>query len=83
METKDQFYYNVRKALEEKGMHMKDLASALNISRQYLSSILLHKHRTKARLKHIPKISKCCGIDYLPEDVARFRSSELSGSQKV
>jgi len=82
MVTKDQFYYDVRKALDDKGMHMKDLASALKISPQHLSSILLHKHRFRSRLKHIPKIAEYCGINYLPEDVARYRSSELSSSKK-
>jgi len=72
---KDDFYYNVRRKLDERDMQQKELASLLGITPAFVSSILTGKCGRKARVTYIPKVANILGIAELPADVKKHISS--------
>ncbi|HAQ40133.1 MAG TPA: transcriptional regulator [Clostridiales bacterium] len=75
MNKKDDFYYNVRRKLDERDMQQKELASLLGITPAFVSSILTGKCGRKARVTYIPKVANILGIAELPADVKKHISS--------
>lgn len=75
MNKKDDFYYNVRRRLDERDMQQKELAPKLGITPAFVSSILSGKCGKKARITYIPQIADILGIAELPEDVKKHVSA--------